>query len=149
MSYTSPKNEFGDQVNENTFGDYTSTRIIFKQFLLDKVVLKIMKMPVNIEDSVVHDEYYLFQNKNDYIEHDMVISFETYKKRLEEHRYNPLLYTSTLGCRLAYLYGCLNFEKNTSQSYYYTFFWRHKGFEEWKDLYTVFPYKDTDELLKL
>lgn len=69
-------------------------------------------------------------------------SFEDYKNKLNSHLYNPLLYTCNMYLRLAYLFGCLNYEPLRTRDESFTFWWRVIGQDEWKVWFKVQPYQD-------
>ena len=74
----------------------------------------------------------------------IVTSLEDYKKKLDSHLYTPLLFTCNLPTRLAYLYGCLNYNYNQPRTDTYTFWWREMYTDNWDIWFKVNPYSDAD-----
>jgi len=73
---------------------------------------------------------------------DMVTTYDDYKEKLYAHEYTPLLYEVNLFTRLAYMYGCLNYEYNEPHTKTYTFWWRTIGENRWQKWFIVHPYRE-------
>ena len=54
----------------------------------------------------------------------MVTSKEEYEKKLAAHEYISILHIAPLTYKLAYLYGCLNYERGKSRDQTFTFWHR-------------------------
>ena len=75
-------------------------------------------------------------------EYRMVMTNEDYGKKLLSHRYTSLLYCSSLELRLAYLFGCLNFDFDVTRREDFVFWWRQLGTYRWHLWFVVRPYDD-------
>jgi hypothetical protein len=65
-----------------------------------------------------------------------------FEKLLSKHEYISLIHLAPLVYKIAYVYGCLNFEKGTPRKETFTFLFREIGKHEWKEWFVVQPYTD-------
>jgi hypothetical protein len=72
----------------------------------------------------------------------MVNTKEDYEKKLFTHQYNPLLFIVPLHVKIAYLYGCLNYQYQISNGNTYRIMWREIKKDEWRLWFTVIPYQE-------
>ena len=73
----------------------------------------------------------------------MVTTNKDFEKKLTTHLYNPVIFCAPLWVKLAYLYGCLNYEYHTPREETFIFFWRKIGTNNWKKWFKVLPYHDS------
>ncbi len=100
-------------------------RVFENLFKSGSVVVKIQ----SIENGVVKDK-------------SLPIDYDEYRKRLETHKYTPLLYIVEFPILFCYLFDLLNRSPNTSRTETFTCVWRVIGKDEWKELFQIDPYVD-------
>lgn len=73
----------------------------------------------------------------------MVITKDDYECKLAMHSYHPAMFLIDVRLRLAYIYGCLNWNFTSKKSdRIYLFEWREIGSDVWKEWFRVLPYVD-------
>ena len=72
----------------------------------------------------------------------MVTTCDDYEDLISSHEFNPLLFIVPFHHRLAYLYGCCNFDLHTPRNETFTFWYRKIGTNEWKKWFQVSPYTE-------
>jgi hypothetical protein len=75
-------------------------------------------------------------------EYGMVTTKEEFDKKYASHDYLSILAMAPITYKLAYIYGCLNFEKGVPRKEVFTFWYRFLGTREWVEWFTVQPYID-------
>lgn len=90
-----------------------------------------------IEGSVV----FIIHDENDKIK-GMVVTKEDYEKKIKTHQYTPLLFIVPFHVRIAYIYGCLNYDFDCPQTKKYKVMWRELNTDVWKIWFTINPHKD-------
>lgn len=73
---------------------------------------------------------------------DMVSTFNDYKQKLENHVYTPLLYKLNFQDRIAYLFGCLNYEYGITRQEIFEVYFRKVSTKTWKIWYVIKPTLD-------
>lgn len=72
----------------------------------------------------------------------MVITKEDYEEKLYTHIYNPVLFLSEFPLKLAYLFGCLNYNYKKSRDEIFIVWWRKIRTDEWKKWFIIHPYEE-------
>lgn len=71
------------------------------------------------------------------VEYCIVNTHEEYEKKLYTHNYSPILFSSTLPTRIAYLYDCLNKNFRTPRENSFIAWYRVIGTNVWKPWFVV------------
>lgn len=75
-------------------------------------------------------------------EKGIATTVQDYERLLSEHEYISILHLAPLTYKIAYLYGCLNFEKGVPRKETFTFWYREIKSQKWTEWFVVKPYKD-------
>lgn len=101
-----------------------------KKFISGNVVFRIIASYMNEKGEII------------VAEKGMVTTVQDYERLLSEHEYISILYLAPLTYKLAYLYGCLNFERGGTRKETFTFWYREIGSRKWSEWFIVHPYRD-------
>lgn len=72
----------------------------------------------------------------------IVTTYADFEKRLQTHDYISLIHAAPLIYKIAYIYGCLNFEKGKPREETFTFLFRELSKHDWIEWFVVKPYSD-------
>ena len=81
-------------------------------------------------------------SENNKKEYGMVTTKEEFDKKYANHDYIAILAVAPITYKLAYLFGCFNFERGTPRREIFTFWYRLLGTREWVEWFTAEPYMD-------
>ena len=101
-----------------------------KKFLSGTAVFRIVANSVNESgENVVTDK-------------GIATTVQDYERLLSEHEYISILHIAPITYKIAYLYGCLNFEKGVPRKEIFTFWFREIKSQKWSEWFVVKPYRD-------
>jgi len=75
-------------------------------------------------------------------EKGIATTVQDFERLLSEHEYISILHLAPLTYKIAYLYGCLNFEKGNPRKETFIFWYREIKSQKWNEWFVVNPYKD-------
>lgn len=101
-----------------------------KKFLSGTAVFRIISNSITEDGEVIVTERGIATTVHDY------------ERLLSEHEYISILHLAPLTYKVAYLYGCLNFERGVPRKETFTFWYRELKSQKWNEWFFVNPYKD-------
>jgi len=101
-----------------------------KKFLSGTAVFRIIASHVNENGETVITEK------------GIATTLQDFERILSEHEYFSILCLAPITYKIAYLYGCLNFERGVPRKEIFTFWYREIKSSKWCEWFVVNPYKD-------